>query len=475
MTAVAGDRLMNIGKIVIFTLSLLAFGCRATERPEKLPPPSTPVPEAQVPSFPEHPINPKDISPPDARALLRGPQHLRFATPGRVRWYVDLDAPITNIRWSPLKGFSVSAGKQVINVTSRGEVRWRQTAGLGHRLFTIDKVETVWSPAFARIAELGRRGLSGWSRDWSGGVIGDDRGVFLFDASTVAALGPDGLDKWRIALEGIRKVEGPFYCRDAAVFHGMSGLKRQAVEVSLRGSLLRVTGLSRGARLLGVDDGCNPLVWRNGELGIFGDRGVARWTRPYPNAPLVSRLAGGFIAVAARAARPAEYEIISDAGKTVSSGKLPVTGRLCRADVISAVGLNVQVMGFCLDVTHPCAKPDSDRGPYNALVTADGKGGFRPLVRYAGGHLGAVSLPDGGFLVASSKEDDAVDVEMRDRYHEVVWQLTLPGRMSAGPYLGPYGGAYVATCTGRDCKPPYRLFAVTTEKDQEDDTDADKP
>lgn len=379
---------------------------------------------------------------------------------------MDFDTPVTDIRWSPLKGFSVSAGKEVLNVTSRGEIRWRRVVGEGHRLFTINDVEAVWSPAFSSISELGRRGSSAWSRDWTGGVIGDDRGVFLFDASAVAALGPDGQDKWRIALEGIRKVEGPFYCKGGVIFYGMSGMKRRAVQVSKKGTVLRMTKLSRGAQLLGVSPACEPLVWRDGELRLLSDRGIAKWSRAYPNAPFVSRLEGGFLVIASRASKLAAFEIVSADGKTVASGTLPVTGRLWRADAVSAVGLDVRVLGFCLDVTHPCAAPDGNRGPYNALVTADGKGGFRALIRHAAGHLGALSSKDGGFLIASSKEEDSTDVEMRNRYHETVWQVTLPGRMSAGPYFGPYGGAYVATCGGRNCEPPYRLFSITAEKEQ---------
>lgn len=459
---------------IFLTLTALLFSaaaCSDRRRPEKLPVRTSPIPEAVQPAFPEHPVNEADATPKGVKDLLKGPLPIRFSTPGRVRWYLDFDAPATMIRWSPLKGFSVSAGKEVLNVTSRGELRWRQVAGAGHQVFTIDTIEAVWSPAFSTIRELGRRGLSGWSRDWNGGVIGDDRGVFLFDASTVAALGADGQDQWRIALEGIRKVEGPFTCRGGVVFHGKSGLKRQAVQVSAQGTVLRVTELNRGSQLLGVSDACDPLVWRDGTLRLVSERGIARWSRQYPNAPLVYRLEGGFLITAGRAALPADVEIVSDDGRTTNSGKLPVNGRLCRADAVVANGLDVQVMGFCLDVTHPCAKPDGDRGPYNALVTSDGKGGFRPFVRHTAGHMGAAAMPDGGFLTAGSKEEDATDVEMRDRNHAVVWQTALPGRMSAGPYLGPYGGVYIATCSGWECAPPFRLFSITTAKDQDDDED----
>lgn len=455
--------------IALGAVVFLAAACKERPLPEKLPTGRTPIPEAVQPAFPEHSVNEADVTPKDVKDLLKGPMPVRFATPGRVRWYMDFDAPVTMIRWSPLKGFSVSAGKEVLNVTSRGDFRSRYVAGAGHQVFAINEVEVVWSPAFSTISEHRLRGQSGWSREWSGGVIGDDQGVYLFDASTVAALGADGQDEWRIALEGIRKVEGPFTCAGGVVFHGMSGLKSQAVQISRQGTVFRVTELNRGAQLLGVSDSCDPLVWRDGTLRLINERGVAIWTRNYPNAPLVDRLAGGFLITAGRAGLPSDVEIVSDSGKTTTSGKLPVNGRLCRADAVVANGLDVQVMGFCLDVTHPCAKPDGDRGPYNALVTADGKGGFRPFIRHAAGHLGAVAVAGVGFLTAGSKEENATDVEMRDRNQEVVWQTALPGRMSAGPYLGPYGGVYIATCTGRQCAPPYRLFSITTRKDQNDD------
>ena len=463
----------NRSALFIFTALLGTVACKEPRRPEKLPPSSTPIPEAVLPAFPEHPVIESDVSTQALKSLLRGPSALRFATPGKIRWYLDFDAPISLIRWSPLKGFSVSAGKEVLNVTSRGDFRWRQVAGAGHQLLAIGDVEAVWSPAFSTISELGRRGLSGWTREWHGGVIGDSRGVFLFDASTVAALGPDGEDLWRIALEGIRKVEGPFTCRGGVVFHGMSGLKRQAVQVSSQGAVLRVTELNRGAQLLGVSRNCDPLVWRDGAVRLVSDRGVAKWSRAYPNAPLVYRLDGGFLITAGRARLAADFEIVSDDGRTRTAGKLPVNGRLCRSDAVVAAGLDVRVMGFCLDVTHPCAKPDGNRGPYNALVTADGNGGFRPFIRHTAGHLGAAALEDGGFVVAGSKEEDATDVEMRDAQLNVVWQTTLPGRMSAGPYLGPYGGVYLATCTGWKCDPPYRLFAVTAEKAADDESSTD--
>ena len=155
-----------------------------------------------------------------------------------------------------------------------------------------------------------------------------------------------------------------------------------------------------------------------------------------------------------RAGLPAEIEIIDMWGKTLQKSELPVAGRLTHTEVIPREVLGVDAIGLCLDVTNPCAKPEGNRGPFNALVTADGKGGFRTLMRHVVGHLGFSKYLDEGIVVASSKEEYSVDLVLRDKAYTVVWQLTLPGRLSGGPYVGPYGAVYVATCRGWDCEPP---------------------
>jgi hypothetical protein len=160
-------------------------------------------------------------------------------------------------------------------------------------------------------------------------------------------------------------------------------------------------------------------------------------------------------------------------GRTVAKGALPVSGRITRADAIADVGVGIAGIGFCLDVTHPCAAPESNRGPYNALLTRDGKGGFRPLIRHTAGHLGVVRLDDGGLLTASTKDGLETDLLRRDAAENVLWQRTLPGRLSAGPYVGPYGAVYIATCANWTCDTPYRLFAVTVDAPKSE-SDADE-
>ena len=165
-------------------------------------------------------------------------------------------------------------------------------------------------------------------------------------------------------------------------------------------------------------------------------------------------------------------------GKTLKKSELPVAGRLTNIDVIPKEALGVDAIGLCLDVTNPCAKPEGSRGPFNALVTADGKGGFRTLMRHVAGHLGFTKYLDEGIVVASSKEEFSVDLVLRNKAHTVVWQLTLPGRLSSGPYVGPYGAIYVATCRGWDCERPYRLYSITgkvPEPESEEETGFDIP
>ena len=458
----------------VVLLFVLACGDARDRQRNDLPPRQSPVPENANPNaLSPHPsvVSKSHTS---IRELLRGSIVQRIKTPSEIRWILDFDAPITTIQWSPLKGFSVTSGVEVHNVTSRGQRRWRVVAGKEHRLFGLGDKELVWSPAFGRLSELKRNGLTGWTRDWNGRVTGDENGIYLFDASTVSALGPDGKDKWRIALEAIREVDGPFSCDRGMLVHGMSGMKRVAVEITPRGGKTRVSKLGRGAILLGAGPGCEPLIWREGELKLLSSRGTTSWRRPYTDAPFVTRLENGFAMVTGRAGTAAKFEVITDDGRTVTKGALPVSGRITRADAIPDVGVSIQGIGFCLDVTHPCAQPGGNRGPYNALVTRDGKGGFRTMLRHTAGHLGLVRLEDGGIFTASTMNGEDTDLVRRDATEKVVWQLTLPGRLSAGPYLGPYGAVYVATCAGWSCAAPFRLFAVTIEAPKEEDEGANE-
>jgi hypothetical protein len=290
---------------------LAACGDAGDGRTRQVPRQKSPIPENANPAVLEehhHLTAPPRES---IRELLSGSVLQRFDTPSKVRWVLDFDAPVTHIQWSPLKGFSVTAGDEVHNVTSRGQRRWRVVAGKGHRIFGMGELELVWSPAFGRLSELRRRGLTGWTREWQGRVAGDEQGVYLFDASTVAALREDGKDKWRVALEGIREVDGPFSCRKGMLVHGMSGMKRVAVEISARGGKTRVAKLGRGGLLVGAGPSCEPLVWREGELKLLGARGTPIWRRSYPSAPFVTRLDDGFALIRGNAGLPATFEVVT--------------------------------------------------------------------------------------------------------------------------------------------------------------------
>jgi hypothetical protein len=67
-------------------------------------------------------------------------------------------------------------------------------------------------------------------------------------------------------------------------------------------------------------------------------------------------------------------------------------------------------------------------------------------------------------VVAGSSDEHQTDLTARDARENVLWSVSLPGRLSAGPYVGPEGEIYVATCAGWDCRSPYFLFAVTGRK-----------
>ncbi len=454
---------MQITSRLLWLTLALCSACHDVDRTAPLPINRSPVPERH-PGAADDGSRKRAASPAADRlkALLSTPMMIRYQTPGSVRWIEDLDGPITTIRWSPLKGFSVSAGSEVHNVTTRGEHRWRVVAGADHRLFGFAGIEAVWSPAFGKVSELRRRGMVGWTREVSGRLVEDETGaVYLFDASAVSLLGEDGRDKWRVSLDGVRRIEGPFNCGEGILVHGMSGLKRVAAHIAQRGNIVHTTPLGRGALLLGAGSHCEPLVWRDGTLSFLNQRGYALWKRPYDNAPFVHRLPEGFAIINGRAGLPAKLEIIDMWGKTRQNSELPVTGRLTHTDVIRRNSLGVDAIGLCLDITNPCAKPRGNRGPFNALVTSNGKGGFRTLMRHVAGHLGMTRYFDEGIIVANSKEEYSVDLVLRDNSHAVVWQVNLPGRLSAGPYVGPYGAVYLATCRGWDCERPYRLYALT--------------
>jgi hypothetical protein len=439
---------------------------------------SSPIPERAKGATPRAEVEPPAEEPPDPSRppppskLVDGPLPQRFATPGRVRWTVELEAPITFTRWSPLAGLIVSTGGEVHNVTSWGQKRWYVVAGEQHRLFTIGENEVVWSPRFQRLAEIRRWGRQGWQRKWTGDLVGDEeRGFFLVDAATVAAVGPDGKDRWRASLEGLRRLEGPFACSEGSLFHGIRGLEGVAVTISKRGAVMRETVLERGAVVLGAGESCEPLVWHGDEVSLLDARGLKHWRHPAPSAPIVRRLDGGFLLTTYAADKPVRCIAIRDNGAVEWRQDLPVSGRVTDIGLLPGENLRARVVGLCLDVSSPCARPGGDRGPHNALLTLTADGDLRALVRHTSGHLAFAEHPAGGFVVASSPDEGLTELTLRSFDGDaVLWQTSLPGRMSAGPHVGPEGEVYVATCNGWDCGPPHLLISVTGIEPPREDT-----
>jgi hypothetical protein len=442
-----------------------AAGCREQRATPRIEPVATPIPErgnraqaaasqapAQAPPAAPQPPGPAD----DAAGRAR------FHTPGAVRWSVELPRPISGIAWLPSGGLAVSAGPAVHNVTSRGVERWTLVAGEGHRLFRLGGQQVVWSPAFQRIMEIDNRGQVGWKREWTGGIAEDPRGGFLLvDAATVAAVGADGRDRWRVSLDGLRRLRGPFPCRDGVVFQGVRGLESTAVTISDHGMVVRELALERGSLLLGTGIGCEPLIWRGGEVAMLDPRGIERWRRPLAREPLVSPVDSGFLLVTGAATGAIAALVLDAEGRPIWTADLPVAGRMTRIDPLAVRAGRPTALGLCLDVSSPCARPGELRGPYNALLTPGADGRMRVLARHTRGHLAVAPDPAGGLLVASSSAEDATEVARRGADDIVRWQVALPGRLSAGPFVGPSGEVYVATCGGWECGPPFRLAAIT--------------
>ncbi len=387
----------------------------------------------------------------------------RGATPGAVRFVLDLDAPASRLEQTSLGGLGVSSGKFVHTVKSTGGSRWRHNVGIGHELYRVGDAQVAWSPRYHQLIELKKNGRTGWTRDWKGMVAGDDEGgLFLIDASTVSRLGPDGKDLWRAVPSGIRHLEGPYPCQGATLFHGIRGLSRLAIRVSERGAVIRETPLERGAVMLGSAPDCTPLVWSSGEVSLVTNSGGTAWSFSLPTQPYVEKLTGGWVLVTPRGDLPATFAVISDQGQATEVIDLPVSGRLTAARVLVDPTEPDRAFGLalCRDVTSPCARPENLRGPYDALLMVHDNARVTPLLRHIPGHLNVASTPL-GFVIASSRSPEVTDVTLRDLEWNIVWTRTIPGRLSAGPTLGDDADVYVATCLGWECLLPYRLFSIT--------------
>ena len=446
--------------LIVFAASIsLVTACRETPQSPPLPPHASPIPERSTPG--KRVENPEP-SKPEPETLVKESPAIRYSKPGAVRWAVDIGKPITLIRWSPLAGLVVSAGSEVRNVTSRGEVRFRYIAGDRHLVFASDETEIVWSPSFGRVNQILRGGRQGWSRDWNGELDIDSKGnIYLVDASTVTALGSDGADRWRASPPGIRKLAGPISCGDQILFYGGRGLEGMAIRLTSRGSVAEEIKLERGAVLIGAGSGCEPLIWKNGEIALVDKRGLYIWKKQAPEIPIVKSLESGFVILHSQKDGPALVEALKYDGEAVWRSEIPITGRITGAEIVANEGFDFPVIGLCVDVASPCSRPGGDRGPFNALITSLGRGRFRTLVKHVQGHLNFSSYPGEGFVVASSPDENGIGLTLRDSRGAVVWHVDLPGRLSAGPYVGPSGEVYIGSCAGWQCKEPYLLTAVT--------------
>jgi hypothetical protein len=92
------------------------------------------------------------------------------------------------------------------------------------------------------------------------------------------------------------------------------------------------------------------------------------------------------------------------------------------------------------------------------------------MERVVQGHINITEVSD-GFVVAVSRKNNETELTKKDRHGSILWTVRIPGRFSAGPYTGPYGGIYLGTCKGWNCMPPYNFISVTASKDQDKDED----
>ncbi len=441
----------------------MVVACTQSHEQPRLPPRQTPIPEELRPrQITELIVEPAPAEPNRTAPEIKGSIPRRFGSPGAVRWSLDLGQPIRSMRWTPLAGLVVSTDKDVHNVTSQGIHRFRSVAGTEHSVFALGEAEVIWSPAFSRIQQLRRWGRHGWQREWHGEVTADELGnIFLLDASTVSLLAEDGSDRWRASPAGLRSLKGPFLCSDDMLFHGIRGLGGVAVRVSKRGFVMRETTLERGAALVGAGPDCEPLVWKRGKTALLDTTGKIIWQLSSFELPFVTRGRLGFAFVHFMADQPVRIEGRSDSGRSLYGSSLPVSGRVTAARLSLGDNIRPLALGLCIGVSSPCSRSGDNRGPFNTLLMGDTQGRLRIHIRHLQGHVSFVPYPDGGMVVASSAGEKQTDLTLRDERHGIVWQLQLPGRLSAGPYVGPSGEVYVGTCRNWECTKPHLLTAIT--------------
>ena len=402
------------------------------------------------------PLSPKQL----LSQMLKAPRMTRFTTPGHVRYSIVFDAPVEGIRWSASAGLTVSSGQYLHNVTTKGEERWKLNAGTGHRVFVTDGEEIIWSKQFESIFQMKRQGRIGWQKPWPYPLtFHPPNSLFMVDAANVSRLGGDGHERWRVTVEDARKLEGPFSCDENVLFQGKRGLKSVAIVVSESGTVISETELPFGAVVLGTSFKCEPIIWTSGSVALIAGRGVSRWSYPLKNRPLFFRLFNTYLFVVPDPQEDVSVVAIDKAGTILYKRGLPISGRVTNGTVIELSGLK-QAIALCKDVSSPCARRDGNRGPYNVLLAGQ-TGQFSVLERLVKGHNSIAAFFNQGFVYAGSSTENATTVTLYDNQEKIVWDTELPGRLSAGPFVGPYGGIYLGTCMGWKCTPPYRFISMT--------------
>lgn len=414
----------------------------------------------------EAPLSPSE----SLSAMLKAPLMVRFTTPGHVRHSVLFDAPVESISWSAEAGFTVSSGAYVHNVTTRGQERWKLNAGTGHQVYVTEGVEIIWSQQFESIFQMKRHGRVGWKRPWPypPSFQAPDT-LYLVDAANVSRLGGDGRERWRVTVNDVRKLEGPFTCDRQVLFQGKRGQKGVATVVSDTGAVVSEGALPFGAVVLGASFNCEPIIWSSGNVALVGERGEMKWSYPLKNRPLFFRLFNTYLFIVPDPTDDVSIVTVDKVGTILYKRSLPISGRVTGGTVIELSGLR-QTIALCKDVSSPCARRDGNRGPYNVLLTGE-TGQFTVLERLVKGHNNIAPFFNEGFVYAGSSSEDATNVTMYDSQAKIIFDTILPGRLSAGPYVGPYGGVYVGTCMGWDCRKPYRFIAITGAVKDGEDTD----
>jgi hypothetical protein len=347
---------------------------------------------------------------------------------------------------------------------------------VSHEVFALDEIDVVYAPMFKELFELLPRGRRGWSRPVAQGhVTVSENGVYILDASTLRKISSDGKDQWLAVIQGARQIDGPFPCDTGVVVQGRRGSASEAVRLGVHGDIGRRLELRSGALLLAVTRSCDPIVWSEGKLLQLDERGQTTWGRDTHQMPFCTTLPAGLACIASRGESSALFELICTNGKTLAASELPFSGRLTAARVASSPKGLARIIAACTDVTSPCARRDTNRGPFNALMGVSEDGAVTPLFQHPTGHIGFEVLPDGRLVTASSIDGESTSVAARDASNGVLWQVDLPGRLSAGPTIDS-NTVYIATCKGLACEPPYELFGLTLQRpDPIQDPGAPKP